>query len=278
MDHCTFSGNHAYDVAAGAVACVQESEIVFTDCEFNGNRVDDHGWGGYVWRRGDVRGRRHSPSDSLPTGQEYGALRRGHRLPGAVPRRAAGLRLLGEPRAISGWGDLHSKLPDGTEHVSADRQHRRQWRRRVAPVRRHRAREHLHLQRQRGPNGCALDCFQASPVIENSILAFGTSGSAVRCWSSLYVPAFSCCDIYGNAGGDWDGNIANQLGANGNICADPLFCDRQGGDYRLQAGSPCAPWSPPNPECDLIGAYPVGCGATPTQDVTWGQLKNLFRE
>ena len=31
------------------------------------------------------------------------------------------------------------------------------------------------------------------------------------------------CDVYGNEGGDWTDCIADQLGQDGNISADPLF-------------------------------------------------------
>ena len=73
----------------------------------------------------------------------------------------------------------------------------------------------------------------------------------------------SCCTIYGNTGGNWGTwCIEDQLGTNGNISLDPLFCDLPGGDLHLLAESPCAPFSEPNPECDLIGAWPVGCGGS----------------
>ena len=88
--------------------------------------------------------------------------------------------------------------------------------------------------------------------VENTIIAFGTRGSAVAGESGEAVP--SCCDIFGNAGGDWIGPIGGQLGMNGNICADLLFVDPAAEDFRLLEGSPCAPFTPPNPACDLIGA------------------------
>lgn len=87
----------------------------------------------------------------------------------------------------------------------------------------------------------------------------------------------TCCDIYGNEGGDWTGLIAAQYGINGNISEDPLFCDPESGDLRLQENSPCTPFTPPNPDCDLIGAWPVGCGGTAICSTTWGRLKALFQ-
>jgi len=49
----------------------------------------------------------------------------------------------------------------------------------------------------------------------------------------------------------------------GNISEDPIFCDPQNADFQLAANSPCTPFAPLNPECDLIGAWPVACGSTP---------------
>lgn len=46
---------------------------------------------------------------------------------------------------------------------------------------------------------------------------------------------------------------------NGNICLDPLFCDPDGGDFGLQEDSPCRGHAPESPDCDRMGAWPVGC-------------------
>ena len=98
-----------------------------------------------------------------------------------------------------------------------------------------------------------------------------------------------CCDLYGNEGTNWEPFcIADQYGVNGNISEDPLFCDPGIDDVTLYDISPCAPFSPPNEECDLIGAWPVGCGEAGIADewppadgdavsVSWGEIKGLFR-
>lgn len=136
-------------------------------------------------------------------------------------------------------------------------------------------------------SGCTLACngapngggLWAGPLcsvnLQNTLIAFSVAGEGAACLEN--ETRLTCCDLYGNAGGDWVGFIAAQYGANGNISADPLFCDATLEDYRLAANSPCAPFSPPNPECDLIGAWPVGCGSTPVEAITWGTLKQLFR-
>jgi hypothetical protein len=98
--------------------------------------------------------------------------------------------------------------------------------------------------------------------MERTIIAFNQAAS-VECYDSAHHPGWilaDCCDIFGNAGGDWIGCLAGHAGTDGNLSADPFFCDPDSGNYGLQAGSPCRPFPPENPECDLMGAHPVGCG------------------
>jgi hypothetical protein len=108
---------------------------------------------------------------------------------------------------------------------------------------------------------------------ENSVIAFGTGGAALESYGD--DATLTCCDLYGNEGGDWVGNIADQFGESGNIALDPRFCDADGGDWSLAEDSPCAPEA--NPACELIGAWPVGCGPTAIAPTSWGSLKARFR-
>jgi len=114
---------------------------------------------------------------------------------------------------------------------------------------------------------CAATC--ESVRLENCILAAGR-GAPVYCYSPVHL---TCCDVWGNEGGDWVGCIADQYGLEGNLCADPLFCDPVSGDFHLQEGSPCAPGG----DCDQIGAWPVGCAPTGARPTTWGEIKAMFR-
>jgi len=108
--------------------------------------------------------------------------------------------------------------------------------------------------------GGGLYCGQgAQPSLEQVIIAFSPAGEAVACDGGA-APQLSCCDLYDNAGGDWVGCVATQAGEDGNLSADPDFCDAPGGNYGLRAGSPCAPEA--NPACGLIGAWPVRCGSS----------------
>jgi len=120
--------------------------------------------------------------------------------------------------------------------------------------------------------------------LENTIVAFGSRAAGVRCNGGEVI--LSCCDVYGNEGGDCVGCIAGQCGLNGNISLDPQFCDAGGGDFTLESDSPCGPDY--NPDCGLIGAFGIGCAdaasvpeppadGPPGTATSWGALKALFR-
>jgi hypothetical protein len=108
--------------------------------------------------------------------------------------------------------------------------------------------------------GVAIYLSESGPVfLENTIItgSLGGCGVYVEAGSSM---SLACCDVYGNEGGDWVGYIAGQQGVAGNISMDPLYCRAPERDFTLHEDSPCAPFSPRNPECDLVGAWPTGCG------------------
>jgi Right handed beta helix region len=119
-----------------------------------------------------------------------------------------------------------------------------------------------------------LACGHQQVTVTNTIIAGTRGGGAVD--SGIYVPTLSCTDIWGNEGGDWVDEIADQYGVDGNISADPLFCDPDL-DLTLDLASPCAPFSDPNPGCDLIGAWPSACGESAVGKASWGGIKNLYR-
>lgn len=61
-----------------------------------------------------------------------------------------------------------------------------------------------------------------------------------------------------------------------NISEDPLFCDPTGGAYALQDCSPCIGSAHDGGD---IGRYGVGCQCiTPVEQMSWGQIKSLFRQ
>ncbi len=122
-----------------------------------------------------------------------------------------------------------------------------------------------------GPSGGGIAAL-GDITIENTIVSHSITGCGLMVYSGSFQ--VSCCDIFNNAGGDWVGPIAGLLGIQGNICEDPQYCDPEAGDLHLHALSPCAP---SNPECGLIGSLPVGCGTTPVDRVSWGEIKTMFR-
>ncbi len=111
-------------------------------------------------------------------------------------------------------------------------------------------------------------------TLQNTIIAFGTQGTAVHC-DPTSAATLTCCDVYGNAAGDWVDCIADQYGINGNISGDPLFCDAGAGDLTLNSASPCAPAN--SGSCELIGALNVGCGPVAVEPTTWGAIKASYR-
>ncbi len=125
--------------------------------------------------------------------------------------------------------------------------------------------------------GAGIDIAQSSYVtIDNTIVAMNYPDVAIACFLTP-APTLTCCDLFGNAGGDWVGCISDQYGPNGNIWLDPLFCGDANPDapYVLDADSPC---TPANSGCgELIGAWPVGCGTTPVESTSWGTIKGMFR-
>ena len=117
----------------------------------------------------------------------------------------------------------------------------------------------------------------ANGQISRSIFAFNTGGPVVTCVGSA---AFSCCDFFGNSGGD----SFCGTDSGGNFSLDPLLCDSASGDFRLHEDSPCLPGQHPSgTDCGgTIGALDVGCGdathvGESVKSLTWGQVKAGFR-
>mgnify|MGYP006280500061 CR=1 FL=1 len=112
----------------------------------------------------------------------------------------------------------------------------------------------------------------ADAIFEHCIFADGLANGGF--FVSNCSPIISCCDAWNNAGGNYLG-LPDPTGHDGNIAADPLFCDAWGGDLQLASDSPCAEEN--NPECGQIGAFGIGCQQTPVLTGSWGSIKGLFR-
>lgn len=117
--------------------------------------------------------------------------------------------------------------------------------------------ERVTLVRNAAPSGSSIYADEGCAVeINHSIIAFGEGGPAIGIYHWDRIPTLTCCNLYGNEGGDWVGWIDDQADQDGNFSLDPLFCDPEAVDLRLQPDSPCVDV----PECGTIGGLEVGCG------------------
>ncbi len=118
--------------------------------------------------------------------------------------------------------------------------------------------------------------FGGHPVLINTVVAFSPHGEAIHCALGGSSPWLECCDVYGNAGGDWVDCIADAAPSNGNFSLDPLFCDWPAGDLSVRADSPCAP-SPGSTGCGVLGDVTVGCGTVPVEESSFAHIKSAYR-
>jgi hypothetical protein len=108
-----------------------------------------------------------------------------------------------------------------------------------------------------------------SVVTTNNIFVANLGGPAYRVQSD--APEASCNLFWSNPGGDYEGYVPSPT----DLFVDPLFCDREGGDFRLMSDSPCLPEN--SGTCGLIGAFGQGCGTVAVERSSWGAIKNRFR-
>lgn len=92
-------------------------------------------------------------------------------------------------------------------------------------------------------------------VLNKCLIANSASGVGVQVNGT--GASITCCDVYGNFGGNYVG-IIDPTGIDGNISANPEFCRMPGStdDYALAESSPCASV---DGECGTIGARDIGC-------------------
>ncbi len=130
-----------------------------------------------------------------------------------------------------------------------------------------------------GPS--VIHCMESCPGdgstldIQESLVAFNEEGSGI--WvDAASTATVSCSDFFGNTDGNFGGSLPDQVGLNGNISEDPVFCDALGGDYTLNGGSACLPW---NNDCGVqMGALGLGCGLTTVQDAQPTGLIQVFNQ
>lgn len=112
-----------------------------------------------------------------------------------------------------------------------------------------------------GGTGGAIDVSKSKLILRNCIVSENyTFNGYPPFWCHQSDVQLFCCDVFGNQNGDWVECLDGMNGVNGNFSADPLFCDAESDDYRLDGSSPCRP---ENNGCGIqIGA--LGGGCTPT--------------
>lgn len=120
-----------------------------------------------------------------------------------------------------------------------------------------------------GPGTRALHTSADVATIERNVF-FGNT-VAVRVAGG--TPTFACNVLWNNAT-DWVG-IEDQTGMNGNVVADPIFCDPANHVYQVAENSPCLPQN--SNGCGLIGAFGQGCGAISVETRSWSAIKSLYR-
>jgi len=98
-----------------------------------------------------------------------------------------------------------------------------------------------------------------NPTLARCLVTSAAAGEGIYGAPDATGATITCCDVHGNAGGDYGGSITDRTGTNSNISLDPVYCAPGASPPTLTIGSlsPCAPaWSP----CaQLIGALAVGC-------------------
>jgi hypothetical protein len=111
-----------------------------------------------------------------------------------------------------------------------------------------------------------------SPLIETNIIALTTQGGGVFCLQGA-TPILRNNLAWQNVPADGVGSCPDWWQSNGNIVADPYFCNAALGDYTLAADSP-AITHPAGP----LGAFPApGCGPVPVIPTTWGRIKSMYQ-
>ncbi len=119
----------------------------------------------------------------------------------------------------------------------------------------------------------------SDPSLARCIVSHSSAGEGIFGETSAVGASLACCDVFGNAGGDYGGTVADATGLDGNISADPLFCDATAAppELTIAALSPCAAGASP---CGgLIGALPVACVRGPdlvVAGVLWSDARPAF--
>jgi len=254
---CTFSGNEA--PSAGGMYCSRRS-VVLTGCTFSGNRATyaHSGDGGGIYccnsSSPTLTDCTFSGNEALTSG---GGIFCDDSSPTFTDCTFSGNRATGSTARGGGIYCFSNSFPTLTGCTFSGNEATHQ--------------------------GGMLYCWDSTPVFTNCIIAFNQTGEfVVQCYDEDgtpegSTPLLACCNLYGNANGDWVGCIADQDGADGNFSQEPLFCGMSNDDFTLCANSPCLPDS--NDCYALVGAHGEGCPdcLSPVEMSSWGAIKAMYR-
>ncbi len=117
--------------------------------------------------------------------------------------------------------------------------------------------EYVTMVNNSSDDGGGIWCYDSNPVFENCIL-WNNTPLEVFFYESEYTSTItiSCSDIQGGEAGIETNDNGTVYWLENNIDADPLFCDPDNGDYRLQTNSPCF-----TDECGYMGYTDETCEA-----------------
>ena len=228
---CAFTSNTASDDGGGLAAF---ASVVLTDCTFTGNQTAVHGGGMTVMGSTTVATltRCIFTNNSAPISNLGGGRGGGLSVFGCTPLvqycTFAGNSAVVEGGGVYGGFNANPLL------------------------------DHCTFFSNSAPSGGGV-AIGLHATLQNTIIVASTQGEGVFCEPNCNA-TLGCCDVIGNAGGDWVGCIAGQAGISGNFSLPPIFCNAPTGDFTIRDDSPCAPANSP-PSCGLIGAWPVGCAA-----------------
>jgi predicted outer membrane repeat protein len=118
--------------------------------------------------------------------------------------------------------------------------------------------------------GGAVSIEKGSPLLERNIIANTLGGAGVYCDPGVTATLRDNL-VWNNVGGHSLGDCADWELADGNLEADPVFCDPSSDVFMVARFSPALTHS-----AGYVGAYPdPGCDAVRVEPLTWGRIKWL---